>query len=185
MTVERKLRQAARPIKYAAWRAITRLESLSRGSKDPLLPPAHLRIYYYGPRDPGMFTRSCDNARVEPISRGLRSEHRVLDIGCGIGNLAIGLMDFLQAGYDGVDIHREAVSWCQHAITKRLPSFRFHLADVASGAYNANGRGAASAYRFPFAKASFDVCGSRAYASHWRREPRVRCKPACGKPATA
>jgi SAM-dependent methyltransferase len=80
----------------------------------------------------------------------------VLDIGSGIGNLAIGLIDYVGGGYDGVEIHPEAVAWCQRAITSRHPSFRFHRADVSSSAYNPNGAVPPSAYRFPFADHTFD-----------------------------
>ena len=90
------------------------------------------------------------------VSPASGPEHRVLDIGSGIGNLAIGLLDHLRGGYDGVEIHAEAVCWCQETITSRYPAFRFHRADVSSGAYNAEGRQSASAYRFPFADSSFD-----------------------------
>ena len=61
------------------------------------------------------------HARLELTSRGLRPEHRVLDIGSGIGNLALGLVGFLRGGYDGIEIHPEAVAWCQRAITRRHP----------------------------------------------------------------
>jgi len=131
-------------------------ERLAQGGTAAPLPPLHLRIYYYGTPSPSAYIRACDGARAELISRGLLPEHRVLDIGCGIGNLALGLADYLQAGYDGFDIHREAVTWCQQAITPRYPTFRFHHADVASGAYNAGGRLPASAFRFPLPSQGFD-----------------------------
>ena len=102
-----------------------------------------------------MFARACE-IKAELIGRGMRPEHRVLDIGCGIGNLAIGLRDYLRGAYDGIDVHAEAVAWCQRAITPRYPLFRFHCADVASGAYNPNGRVGAATYRFPFPDRSFD-----------------------------
>jgi SAM-dependent methyltransferase len=125
------------------------------GRQAPLLPPAHLRIYYYGTWDPTAFARACE-IRTELISRGLRPEHRVLDIGCGIGNLAIGLKEFLHGGYDGLDIHAEAIAWCQRVITPQYPMYRFHRADVASGAYNPRGNLSASTYRFPFPDQTFD-----------------------------
>jgi len=103
-----------------------------------------------------VFACSCEGARRELISRGLRPEHRVLDIGSGIGNLAFGLLGYLHGGYDGIEIHPEAVAWCQRAITRRHPTFRFHRADLASRAYNPHGRMSASAYRFPFPDQSFD-----------------------------
>jgi hypothetical protein len=62
----------------------------------PALPPLHLRIYYYGTANPSAYTRACAGARAQLISRGLRPDHRVLDIGCGVGNLAAGLADYLR-----------------------------------------------------------------------------------------
>jgi len=142
-------------LRRRAYRLATPIDRIVRGSSDPLLPPAHLRIYYYGTWNPRAFARACE-IRIELIDRGLRPEHRVLDIGCGIGNLAIGLKDYLRGGYDGIDIHPEAVAWCQQAITPRYPSFRFHRADVSSHAYNPGGNLAAGAYRFPFPDRTFD-----------------------------
>lgn len=141
-------------LRRRVYRLATPVDRIVRGN-DPLLPPAHLRIYYYGTWDPQAFARACE-IRTELIARGLQPEHRVLDIGCGIGNLAIGLKDYLRGGYDGIDIHPEAVTWCQRAITPRYPAFRFHRADVWSGAYNPAGCVPAAAYRFPFPDRTFD-----------------------------
>lgn len=121
-----------------------------------LLPPAHLRIYYYRTWRPEAFTRACEGVRTELITNGLQPEHRVLDIGSGIGNLPLGLADYLRSSYDGIEIHPDAVAWCQQAITPRYPAFRFHRADLASRAYNPAGLVSASAYRFPFPDHSFD-----------------------------
>jgi SAM-dependent methyltransferase len=88
---------------------------------------------------------------------GMRREHRVLDIGSGIGNLAVGLIGYLQGTYDGIDVHSEAVAWCRRAITPRYPTFRFHHADLANNAYNPGDRPPAATYRFPFPDRSFDV----------------------------
>jgi SAM-dependent methyltransferase len=132
------------------------LERLARRRDAPPLPPLHLRIYYYGTAKEATYKAACDGGRLELISRGLRPEHRVLDIGCGIGNLALGLTDYLSGGYDGLDIHGEAIDWCQRAITPRYPSFRFHHVNIASNAYNAHGHLAASTFRFPFPDNAFD-----------------------------
>jgi len=139
----------------AVFRIATPIDRIIRWRTSALLPPAHLRIHYYGTWSPDAFARHCDVTRTELLSRGLQPDHRVLDIGSGIGNLAIGLRDYLRS-YDGVDIHREAVTWCQRAITPRHPTFRFHRADLMSRAYNPGGAVPASAYHFPFADNSFD-----------------------------
>jgi SAM-dependent methyltransferase len=150
------LRRLASRARSALYRLANPLDRIVHWKHRALLPPAHLRIYYYGTWNPSAFARARDDITAELTSRGLRPEHRVLDIGCGIGNVALGLVGYLRGGYDGVDIHPEAIAWCQQAITPRHPAFRFHRADVASRAYNPRGHIAATAYRFPFPDQSFD-----------------------------
>ena len=120
------------------------------------VPPAHLRAYYYRTRDLAAFARARDAVHTEVRTHGLKATDRVLDIGSGIGNLALALIDAHEGSYDGVEINPEAAGWCQRAIAPRHPRFRFHHADIAGGAYNPAGRLTASQYRFPFADASFD-----------------------------
>jgi len=141
-------------VKRAVYRAWTPIDRLYR--PDPLLPPAHLRVYYYRSAQPRAFQAACETVKTELVSRGLQPHHRVLDIGSGIGNLAVALLGELRGGYDGVEIHREAVTWCQQAITPRYPSFRFHRADLANSAYNPAGASPAARYRFAFPDRSFD-----------------------------
>jgi SAM-dependent methyltransferase len=147
----------ARRARGGFYRLVTLVERVMRWRSSTLLPPAHLRIYYYGTTStPKAFARQCDVVRTELTSRGLRPEHRVLDIGSGIGNLAISLIGYLRGGYEGIEIHAEAVAWCQRAITRRHPGFRFERADLMSRAYNPHGRLLASAYQFPFPDKHFD-----------------------------
>lgn len=139
-----------------AWRrSLNVLDRATDPSGSPV-PPADLRLYYYRTRDIAAFVRARDAVRVEVLTHGLRPADRVLDIGSGIGNLALALIGSHQGTYDGVEINRAATAWCQRAITRLNPRFRFHHADVAGGAYNPSGRLAASSYRFPFVDASFE-----------------------------
>lgn len=157
MTSTRPLwKRMAGHLRDGAYRAATLVEQVSSRRTDALVPPAHLRVYYYRSLRWDVFDHACQTARTELLSRGLAPNHRILDIGSGIGNLAVGLVDHLRGGYDGLEIHPEAVSWCQSVITPRHPTFRFHRADVRSRAYNPRGAVAAVDYRFPFADASFD-----------------------------
>jgi SAM-dependent methyltransferase len=150
-------KRAARSLRSLIHRALTMLDRLAPWHGDPLLPPAHLRIYYYRTWKPEAFARACASARTELELAGLHTNDRVLDIGSGIGNLAVGLIGYLKGTYDGVEIHREAVAWCRDAITPRHPTFRFHHADVANDSYNPGGGASPAEYRFPFADRSFDV----------------------------
>jgi SAM-dependent methyltransferase len=151
------LRHLAGRLRRAVHRAASPFDRLRPGRRDPLLPPAHLRIYYYGSADPRAYQRACERARHEITTHGLQPDHRILDIGSGIGNLAVALLASHRGGYDGIEIHPEALAWCQRAITPRHPGFRFHRADLASRAYNPNGQVRASVYRFPFDDRTFDV----------------------------
>lgn len=90
---------------------------------------------------------------------GLEPESCVLDIGCGIGRLAVALTSQLapKGQYEGLDIVPSGIEWCTENITARYPNFRFTLADVLNGEYNPAGRIAPTAYRLPYADATFDL----------------------------
>ena len=136
-------------------RSLNLIDRASDPSRLPV-PPAHLRAYYYRTRDLAAFIRARETVRVEVLTHGLKSSDRVLDIGSGIGNLALALIGTHEGTYDGLEINREAATWCERAIAPRNARFRFHHANIAGGAYNPGGQLAASTYRFPFADASFD-----------------------------
>jgi ubiquinone/menaquinone biosynthesis C-methylase UbiE len=89
---------------------------------------------------------------------GLKPEHRVLDVGCGIGRMAVPLTGYLsaKAEYHGFDIVKSGIKWCQQAITPRYPNFHFTHCDIHNKQYNPHGKYQASSYKFPFDTASFD-----------------------------
>jgi SAM-dependent methyltransferase len=148
-------RRIAGRLRGAQQRSLNLFDRASDPSGAPV-PPAHLRAYYYRTRDLAAFVRARDGVRTEVLTHGLTPADRILDIGSGIGNLALALIDSHQATYDGVEINPEAAAWCRSAISPRNPRFRFHHADIAGGAYNPGGRLTASTYRFPFDDGSFD-----------------------------
>lgn len=63
---------------------------------------------------------------------GMTPDSRVLDVGCGTGQLAVSLEGFLsdQGCYFGTDIGREAVAFCKQRF--RRPNFRFAQNDMTS-----------------------------------------------------
>ncbi|HTL44022.1 MAG TPA: class I SAM-dependent methyltransferase [Vicinamibacterales bacterium] len=142
-------------VRAAARRSLNLFDRASDSTGAPV-PPAHLRLYYYRSRDLAAFRRASEAVLTEVLTQGIEAGDRVLDIGSGIGNLALALAPTLTGTYDGVEIHPEAVAWCQRAMTGRYPRIRFHHADVFSSAYNPRGRLTASHYRFPFGDESFD-----------------------------
>lgn len=150
-------RRVGRRARDVVYRAATFVERMTDRGAYPLMPPAHLRKYYYRTLKRQAFSHAAEGAAAELVSRGLRPEHRLPDIGSGIGNLAVGLIGYLQGSYDGVEVQPEAVAWCQRAITPRHPRFRFHHADLFSRVYNPQRRTVAAGYRFPFDDRQFDV----------------------------
>jgi SAM-dependent methyltransferase len=90
---------------------------------------------------------------------GLGPDERVLDIGCGVGRMAIPLTQYLTpgvAGYDGVDIVAAGITWCRETISARYPDFRFHHLDQSHPLYNPNGTVTTTASRLPFDDHRFD-----------------------------
>lgn len=89
---------------------------------------------------------------------GLQPNHHVLDIGSGIGRMAIPLTEYItrDGSYNGMEIVLKGVEWCNKNITPVYPNFHFHHIDVYNKQYNPTGRFRAQEYRFPFENKKFD-----------------------------
>ncbi len=87
----------------------------------------------------------------------LEPHHRVLDVGSGIGRMALPLTKFLneKGSYEGFDIIQTGVKWCRQNISTRYPSFRFQQVDLQNDLYRSEG-GKASDFRFPYPDQDFD-----------------------------
>lgn len=91
------------------------------------------------------------------IDSGLKPTDRVLEIGCGLGRVALPLGEYLTSGtYDGIDILEGEIEWAKRHITSRFSTFRFHHADLYNRYYNVYAQTRAADYRFPFDSDSFD-----------------------------
>jgi ubiquinone/menaquinone biosynthesis C-methylase UbiE len=99
---------------------------------------------------------------------GLQPTDRVLDIGCGVGRMAIPLTRYINSsgGYDGFDILPEMIDWCEANISSEHPNFRFHVAEVNSSISALQGKGEASEYRFPWDDATFDMAYAGSLFTH-------------------
>ena len=89
---------------------------------------------------------------------GLDPDDRVLDVGCGIGRMAVPLTRYLSnaGSYEGFDVVPHGIAWCQRRITPRFPNFRFRSVSVRNDDYNPNGSIRAATFEFPYPDASFD-----------------------------
>ncbi|NNF39862.1 MAG: class I SAM-dependent methyltransferase [Woeseiaceae bacterium] len=99
---------------------------------------------------------------------GVRPEHDVLDVGCGIGRVAIHYTEFLHAEsrYEGFDVVKKGPQWCSEKIGRRFPNFSFCHANVYNKHYNRRGAISASAYRFPYENESFDFVFATSVFTH-------------------
>jgi len=89
---------------------------------------------------------------------GLQPQHKVLDVGCGTGRMAVPLTSYLnaQGEYWGFDITSAGITWCQTHISPRFPNFHFQQVDVYNSFYNPTGTIQPQDYAFPFADGTFD-----------------------------
>ena len=143
-------RQLGRTIAYAPLDLIDAL----LGRRNPRLPPRRLR--FVGGGDFEAVGEEFLRHFVELC--GLPRNARVLDVGCGVGRVAIPLTRYLDdsGSYEGFDIVSSGIDWCRRSISPAHPNFAFHHADIYNRTYNPRGKIAASAFRFPFADAEFD-----------------------------
>jgi len=100
---------------------------------------------------------------------GLRPEHDVLDVGCGVGRTARYLCDYLvpEARYEGFDIMESLIEWCRNEITPRFPNFRFIFLPVYNSAYLPDpSLPSAAELTFPYPNESFDFVFAHSVFTH-------------------
>lgn len=132
------------------------------GKTDWELPP--LRLRFVGMGD---FRAVGDELKELLVRFGLKPSDRVLDIGSGVGRIAIPLTRYLDrtGSYDGFDVVRRGVVWCQRHITPGHLNFRFHHVSVRNSEYRQNGMPATD-FRFPFPDHSFDFAFATSLFTH-------------------
>jgi len=99
----------------------------------------------------------------------LSPHHNILDVGSGIGRIAIALAEYLDMGhYEGFDIIPEGVKWCQDNITFHYPNFHFQVANIYNRKYNPRGVCRASEFLFPYGREWFDIVVLTSVFTHMR-----------------
>lgn len=98
----------------------------------------------------------------------LGPHERVLDLGCGVGRMALPLTQYLdgEGTYVGIDPAAACIDWCRRTITPAYCNFAFRHLDVAHPLYNPGGTMAAEALQLPFADATFDFVALVSVLTH-------------------
>ncbi|HJO32800.1 MAG: class I SAM-dependent methyltransferase [Anaerolineales bacterium] len=124
------------------------------------LPAKHLRLCGTEFEDDHYFIDTAVSEAERLVEHfGLNPRSRILDVGCGPGRLAIGILN--QVGqvqhYQGVDIVRKRIKWCQRHIARQHPNFHFTHIDIHNPRYNPSGKPLDAGFQFPFSDRQFDI----------------------------
>lgn len=160
MIILRRVYYSTSPKLRFLLRKIYYLPSDLLSSRSDLEPPKGL--IYTGTRN---FIKQGEQWREMFIDYGLKSEDRFLDIGSGIGRIAVGLTPYLKGKYEGFEAIELGVLWCKENITIKFPNFNFRYVALYNDLYNSGGQ-SAETYRFEYEDSSFDFAASISVFSH-------------------
>jgi SAM-dependent methyltransferase len=134
-----------------------------------VLPAKHLRLCGSRFWDDAYFLASAQ-AEVERLIRhlGLNRKSRVLDVGCGVGRLALGILSRVGEieKYRGIDVSAPVIDWCGRYLTPEHPGFQFVHIDVHNPRYNPGGQTINPEFQLPFAEREFDIIYLYSVFSH-------------------
>lgn len=146
-----KMRRVARRIIYLP---IDLLSSIS-GNRNPMIPPKGM--IFTGSGD---FEKSGNDLVKLCIEyANLKPNSSILDIGCGIGRLAIPLTLFLNENgkYEGFDVVAEGIDWCKEKVSSKYPNFNFIHTPLRNDLYNLDVHDQAAHFVFPYPDNTFDT----------------------------
>lgn len=145
-----KLRRLIRRVYYLP---VDLLDSIT-GKRDALTPPKG-RVFIGS----GDFIKQGNNILQQFIELGgLKKNARVLDVGCGIGRLAVPLTRYLDedGSYEGFDVVKSGIDWCNKRISKQFSNFKFTHIDLKNDLYNLETEVQAKDFIFPYRENEFD-----------------------------
>lgn len=136
------------------------------GKRDPNLPPK--RLNFVGSEEFLKVSREFFGYFTDPQIGAVKPEDQILDIGSGVGRMAIPFLTYLnQAGaYYGFDIDKRGVKWCQNNLSKRHGNFHFEHVDLFNKYYNKKGKLSPSKFSFPYANGFFDFVFATSVFTH-------------------
>lgn len=138
-----------------------------KGNRHRFVPPRS-SIYTGSPANSDRYIKqSIHQLELLKSEINLTPSDSVLDIGCGIGRTAIALTEYLNtnAKYEGFDVVKKGVDWCNSKINKEYPNFNFTYIPLFNDLYN-NSNLKAENFEFPYKKESFDKIFSFSVFTH-------------------
>jgi SAM-dependent methyltransferase len=129
-------------------------EKLS-GKRDALTPPRGLVFVGFGD-----FKISGEKLldQIKKVTN-IQPQQCILDVGCGIGRLAVPLTGILnqEGRYEGFDIVKMGINWCNKNIKPKYPNFNFIHIDLKNDLYNLKTNKEAKNFVFPYSNNEFDL----------------------------
>ena len=131
----------------------------------PSLPPARLRAHI-SPLWLDFRATGRDQLEFLIEITCLKKTDAVLDVGCGVGRLALPLTSYLTptGRYSGFDVFGDAIDWCKDKISPQFPNFKFQHAKIKTP-WSDDGI-AADQYVFPYSEESFDLAYAGSLFTH-------------------
>jgi SAM-dependent methyltransferase len=98
----------------------------------------------------------------------LHPDDRILDVGSGLGRIALPLSAVLNGAgsYDGLDTVADYIRWCTEQLGLDPERFRFHHADLFNSFYNPGGAVRPEHYRFPWPDRTFTLTIATSLFTH-------------------
>jgi len=98
----------------------------------------------------------------------VQPEEKILDVGCGIGRVAIHFIDYMneKGQYEGFDVVKKGINWCNVKIAKKHPNFSFKHVNVYNKEYNQKGSIKAKDFIFPYEDSFFDFAFATSVFTH-------------------
>lgn len=152
--------------KNTGLRTLDLLDKLLK-KKDPLVPPR--TMIFIGDGDYKKIGYEFFSYFVELGQ--LKPDHKVLDVGCGIGRMAVPLVNFISKDgeYHGFDIVKKGIDWCNKNISTKYPNFHFNHSNIFNKSYNPEGVETSSSYIFKYTNDFFDFAYLTSVFTHMIR----------------
>lgn len=126
------------------------------------MPPLQLRNHMCGPafllNDFYLQSAVVEATRL-PARLGYTKDSLVVDVGCGLGRLATGMLSEFgdEVHYLGIEPNKDFYRWCEEHIQTKHPNYQFRHLDVVSELYNPSGTVDGEALRLPVDSDTADI----------------------------